>query len=138
MYSYETRLKVRYVETDQMGVVHHSKYYPWFEVARTEFFESIGLPYDKIEEDGILFPLIESGCIYKEGAKYPDDLLIKAWIDEIKGAKFTFLYEVLREQDQKLLAKGKTVHTAVDKEFRLVNLKRQNPKLWEKLQTLIK
>lgn len=137
MYIHKTHLMVRYVETDQMGIVHHSNYYPWFEVARTEFFEGIGLPCDKIEEDGILFPLIESGCIYKEGAKYPDDILIKSWIEEIKGAKITFLYEVIREKDNRLLAQGKTVHVPVDKDFRLVNMRKQSPKIWSTIQKLI-
>lgn len=137
MYIHETHLTVRYVETDQMGIVHHSNYYSWFEVARTEFFEGVGLPYDKVEEEGILFPLVESSCIYKEGAKYPDHILIKAWIEEIKGAKVTFFYDVIREKDHKLLAKGKTVHVAVGKDFKLINIKRKKPQFWSQIQALI-
>ncbi|NLJ87340.1 MAG: acyl-CoA thioesterase [Epulopiscium sp.] len=137
MYIHETKLKVRYVETDQMGVVHHSNYYVWFEVARTDFFEAIGLPYDRIEESGIMFPLIESGCIYKEGAKYADNIIIKSCIKEIKGMKFTFLYDVIREKDNKLLAKGKTVHVPVDKDMNLINLKKVNPKLLEEIKNVV-
>lgn len=137
MFIHETKLKVRYVETDQMGIVHHSNYYPWFEVARTEFFEAIGLPYEDIEKEGILFPLVESGCIYKEGAKYPDNIIIKSWIGEIKGIKFTFLYDVIREKDGKVLAKGKTVHVPVDKKMRLMNLKKENPKLLQEIMNIL-
>ncbi|WHH60465.1 thioesterase family protein [Petroclostridium sp. X23] len=136
MYVNETKIKVRYVETDQMGIVHHSNYYPWFEVGRTEFFEQTGLPYAEIEQQGVLFPLIKSSCTYKEGAKYQDELTIKTWIQELSGAKGTFQYEVVRDRDGKIIAEGKTVHAFVNKAFRPINLKKVNPILWGRLQSL--
>jgi acyl-CoA thioester hydrolase len=137
MYINETKIKVRYVETDQMGIVHHSNYYSWFEVGRTEFFEQTGMSYGDIERQGILFPLIESGCIYKEGAKYQDELTIRTWIQELGNVRVTFCYEVIRDRDHKLLATGKTVHAFVNREFKPINLKKINKDLWEKLKVLI-
>ncbi|WP_105619323.1 acyl-CoA thioesterase [Vallitalea okinawensis] len=132
----ETKIKVRYAETDQMGVVHHSRYYPWFEVGRTELLAEGGLPYREIEEQGIMFPLVESSCKYKEGARYEDILIIKSFIDELKAAKFTMSYEVIREADMKILATGKTVHAITDKNLKLVNLKKVNIEVWNLLHSL--
>ncbi|MDK2799734.1 MAG: acyl-CoA thioester hydrolase [Clostridiales bacterium] len=136
MYINETKIKVRYVETDQMGIVHHSNYFAWFEVGRTEFFEETGLSYREIEEQGIFFPLIESACQYKEGAKYQDEIIIKTWIQALGGVRATFYYEVIREKDYKTLATGKTVHAFVNRAFKPINLKKVNPKVWEKLEYL--
>ena len=73
----ETNLIVRYAETDQMGIVHHSNYPIWFEAARTDYIKKIGLPYSKIEERGLLLPLIELNCKYKGAARYEDEVVIK-------------------------------------------------------------
>jgi len=73
MLTSETRLVVRYAETDQMGIVHHSNYPVWFEAGRTDFIKGIGLPYSKIEEKGILLPLIELKCCYRGAARYEDE-----------------------------------------------------------------
>lgn len=132
----ETKIKVRYVETDQMGVVHHSNYYAWFEVGRTELLAEGGLPYSSIEEQGIMFPLVESSCKYKEGARYEDLLIIKSYIEEIKAAKFTMSYEVIREGDKKVLATGKTIHAITDKNLNLVNIKKVNTEVWNLLHSL--
>lgn len=136
MYVNETKIKVRYVETDQMGIVHHSNYYPWFEVGRTEFFAQSGMSYGDIEQQGILFPLIESGCVYKEGARYEDELTIRTWIVQLGGVKVTFGYEVIRDRDSKKLATGKTVHAFVNQDFKPVNIKKANKVVWEKMESL--
>ena len=137
MYINETKIKVRYVETDQMGIVHHSNYYAWFEVGRTEFFAYTGMSYRKLEEEGLFFP-IESQCIYKEAAKYEDELTIRTFIHELKGARITFNYDVIRNLDGKLLATGKTVHAFVNPQFKPINLKKFHPKVWVLLNDLFK
>lgn len=136
MYISESKLKVRYVETDQMGIVHHSNYYPWFEVGRGDFILESGMTYRQMEEEGVLLPLVESYCKYNEGAKYEDDILIKTFIEEISPVKVIFNYDVIRERDGKLLAKGKTVHAFVSKEFKIVNLKKKYPDIWERFSKL--
>ncbi|WPC44657.1 thioesterase family protein [Clostridium sp. JS66] len=136
MYTSETKLTVRYVETDKMGIVHHSNYYPWFELARGDFIKKIGMKYSEMESLGLMMPLVESYCKYYEGAKYEDDIIIETSIEKITPVKVIFNYNVIRELDGKLLAKGKTTQTFIDKDFKIVNLKKKYSDLWEKIQQL--
>jgi len=136
MYVNETRLKVRYAETDQMGIVHHSNYYVWFEVGRTEFFNKTGMSYGDIEKKGLLLPLIESSCSYKEPARYEDEIIVRTWIEDLGAVRITFSYEVIREKDGKLLASGKTVHAFVNTNLKPVNLKKINRNVFESLEKL--
>ncbi|AKN30651.1 4-hydroxybenzoyl-CoA thioesterase [Clostridium carboxidivorans P7] len=136
MYTSETKLTVRYVETDKMGIVHHSNYYPWFELARGDFIKKIGMKYSEMESLGIMMPLVESYCKYYEGAKYEDEIIIETSIEKITPVKVIFNYDVIRELDGKLLAKGKTTQTFIDKDFKIVNLKKKYSDLWEKMQQL--
>lgn len=136
MYTSETKLTVRYVETDKMGIVHHSNYYPWFELARGDFIKKIGMKYSEMESLGIMMPLVESYCKYYEGAKYEDEIVIETSIEKITPVKVIFNYDVIRELDGKLLAKGKTTQTFIDKDFKIVNLKKKYSDLWEKMEQL--
>lgn len=137
MYINETKIIVRYVETDKMGIVHHSNYYVYFEEARTQFIKKSGMSYSDMEQSGIMFPLVESSCRYIQGAKYEDELLIKTWIKELTPVKAEFNYSVIREKDQKEIAKGSTLHAFVDNDFKIVNLKKKHTEIFEKLQSLI-
>lgn len=137
MYVCETKLKVRYVETDKMAIVHHSNYYIWFEASRDEFIEKIGLSYKQIEDMNIMMPLVETSCKYIEAAKYGDEVLIKTFINELSGAKVIINYEVLNTSNSKLLAKGSTTQVFVNStDFKIINLKRKYPELWNKLNRL--
>ncbi|MCY6372019.1 acyl-CoA thioesterase [Clostridium ganghwense] len=136
MYVNKSKIKVRYVETDKMGIVHHSNYYAWFEVGRGEFITESGMSYKEIEKQGIMLPLVESCCKYIEGAKYEDELIIETSIKEMNGAKIIFNYNVIRESDNKLLAKGSTTHAFVNNDFKIVNVKKKHHNIWEKLSIL--
>ncbi len=136
MYINETEIKVRYVETDQMGIVHHSNYYAWFEVGRTEFIVEAGMPYSEMEKHGVMMPVLESNCKYIEGAKYEDELKIQTWIEEMNGAKVLFGYNVVRVSDQKVIAKGSTKHAFVNDEFKIINLKKKNLEMWDILEKM--
>jgi acyl-CoA thioester hydrolase len=136
MYINETKIKVRYVETDQMGIVHHSNYYAWFEVGRTEYITEIGMTYKDMEENHIMLPVVESSCKYIEGAKYEDIIIIQTFMQELNGAKVIFNYNVLRETDGKIIAKGSTTHAFVNEKFRVVNLKKANIVMWNRFQKL--
>lgn len=136
MYINETKIKVRYVETDQMGIVHHSNYYAWFEVGRTEFIAASGMNYKDMEREGVLLPVVESSCKYIQGAKYEDVLIIKTWIEQLNGAKVVFSYHIIREEDNKVLAKGSTIHAFVSKDFKIINLKKKNEDMWKFLEGL--
>ncbi|GKU27660.1 acyl-CoA thioesterase [Clostridium folliculivorans] len=133
----ETKIKVRYVETDQMGIVHHSNYYAWFEVGRTEFIKESGISYSDMENNGIMMPLVESSCRYMVGAKYEDEVTIKTWVEELNGAKVVFSYEVIRDDDNITLARGKTIHAFVNKDFKIINLKKNNLDIWDRIHGLL-
>ncbi|MCT4545141.1 MAG: acyl-CoA thioesterase [Vallitalea sp.] len=133
MYIHETKIKVRYVETDRMGIVHHSNYYSWFEVARGEFITDTGMTYSDMEEEGIMMPVLESSCKYIQAAKYENILIIQAWIHEINGAKAIFNYKVIREKDNTIIATGSTKHAFVNNKFKIVNIKKVKPDIWNKL-----
>ena len=133
---HESKITVRYSETDQMGIVHHSRYYPWFEVGRTEFFASGGISYGEIERRGLMLPLVETHCRYIIPAKYEDNLTIKTYIKELSPVKIRFGYDVVRDADNALLAKGETLLAFTTTDFKPVNLKKYNPALWEYIQSM--
>ncbi|AEE97041.1 acyl-CoA thioesterase [Mahella australiensis] len=133
MYSYDTHIKVRYKETDQMGIVHHSNYYPWFEEGRTDFLASLGRSYGQMEKDGFLLPLLESHCVYKKPAYYEDRLIIRTYVKEIKGVRITFGYRVLKQPEQVLIAEGYTVHAFVNKDMKPINVKKIDKNLYNLL-----
>ena len=134
---YETEVKVRYVETDQMGIVHHSNYLPWFEVGRTELFNSIGISYGQIEKDGIMLPLIDSYCRYINSSKYEDELIIQTVVEQLKHVKTKVAYSIIRKEDNKLIAIGYTTHVFTDLNLKPINLKKHNLDLYNKLLNCI-
>ncbi len=113
-------IRVRYQETDKFGIVYYANYYVWFEIARTEFFRSAGLPYAGLENKGMYIVIVSSSCQYKQPAYYDDRITVRSWISSVMNTSFTFEYEVLRGKD--LLATGKTVQVLVNKERRPVKI----------------
>ncbi len=112
---FETEIRVRYAETDKMGIVHHANYLIWFEFGRSEFCRARGFSYLEMEEkDNALLVVAESYCRYKSPAFYEDVLTIRTQILEIKSRKIQFVYEVFRASDQVLLAVGETLHLVTD------------------------
>jgi acyl-CoA thioester hydrolase len=114
-----TELRVRYAETDQMGVVYYANYLVWFELGRVEFMRSLGFDYKQMEvEDGCILPVIEATCRYKAPARYDDIILIEAWPVLLRGSLVKFAYRVLRapsmREGQQVLAEGETVHIVCD------------------------
>lgn len=136
-YIHETHLTVRYAETDMMGIVHHSRYYPWFEVARTEFIKKSGISYSEMERMGILLPLTETGAHYYYGLHYEDEVLIKCSLTKLTVARCEFSYEVYKKPEMKLMTTGKTGHGFVNAEFAPINLKKQHPQIWNRLKDLM-
>ena len=107
MFSTETQIRVRYVETDQMGVVYHSHYFAWFEVARAESIRQLGITYADMEKTGIIMPVIDVQCRYLRPARYDDLLTIKIALKELPANhKIEFHHEVYNEKKE-LLAVAK-------------------------------
>jgi acyl-CoA thioester hydrolase len=109
MFVTETQLRVRYAETDQMGVVYHSNYFPWFETARAESIRQLGFTYADMEKMGIIMPVIEVQCRYLRPAVYDDLLRIKVILRELPvHHKIEFHHEVFNEKNE-LLATGRII-----------------------------
>lgn len=129
----ETIIRVRYEETDKMGVVYHSNYLVWFEVGRTEMIRGIGISYKDMETKGFLLPVIDASCSYKHSALYDDEVIIKTRISYYNGLKLDFAYEAVRVTDNRLLAVGTTKHVWVDTDYRPVRLDRKLPEVHQKI-----
>ncbi len=132
----ETEIIVRYAETDQMGVVHHSVYPIWFEAARTDMLEKAGYPYTRIESEGIMTPLSHLECDYMAGAKYSERIIVKCIVEKLTIARFAMAYEVRRKDDGELLATGKTMHGWTDTNLNVINLKKRAPDLYAFLENM--
>src|ERR1700679_3457261 len=115
----ETRVRVRYVETDQMGVVYHSNYLIWFEVGRVEFIRQLGLNYRQMEaEEGCGIPVVDVHVGYRAPAGYNDELVVETRLLAARGAVIRFGYQILRVADGLLLCEGETLHVCVDMDMK--------------------
>jgi len=121
--STETRLRVRYAETDQMGVVYYANHYIWMEVARVEMCKAFGFNYRDMErEDGIFMAVAESGCRYRAPAHFDDEIVIKTWIEEANSRTVTIQYEMRIAEGDRLLATGHTRHVFVNSQMQKARL----------------
>jgi len=107
---YDYKLRVRYADIDQMGIVYYSRYYEFFEAARTDMLRDIGLPYSDFEKMGYLMPVVESHCQYKSGAQFDQLINVRCIISEIPKVKIKIEYEVTNIENGTLLVHGYTVH----------------------------
>ncbi len=117
MISFETKIRVEYHHTDQMGVVHHSNYVKFFEVARTEWLRANGLTYAEMERRGVMMPIVDVAVKYRNPALYDELISVTAFVDEAPMARMTFRYEV-RGEDGRDIATGSTTLGFIDKETR--------------------
>ena len=108
-------IRVRYAETDRMGVAWHGHYLAWFEIGRTAWMRDAGCPYGELEdESGIFFPVIRADARFKASAHYDDRLRVKTELVKLSGARVEFEYEVVRAETDQVLATGSTEHAAID------------------------
>lgn len=115
----ETRLRVRYAETDQMGVVYYANYLVWFEIGRVELLRQLGFKYKTMEiEDDCYIPVVEASCRYKAPARYDDELILQTEAASMRGYILKFRYRILRAGDKHLLAEGETVHVVTDRKMK--------------------
>jgi acyl-CoA thioester hydrolase len=119
----EARIRVRYAETDQMGVVYHSNYFIWFEVGRVELLRQLGFSYRKMErEDGCFIAVVDARCRYKAPARYDDEVVIRTRLKNVRESLVHFGYEAVRETDGILLAEGETTHIVTDAEMKVTTI----------------
>lgn len=126
--------KVKYYETDQMKVVHHSNYIRWMEEARIDFSNQIGFSYKLCEELGIVSPVLSVECKYISPAHFDDEVAIKVILNSYNGLKMSFKYEMYK--DSELIAEGMSFHCFL-KDNKIISLKRELPKLDEIFNNLI-
>ena len=125
--------QVQYYETDQMGIVHHSNYIRWFEEARLDFLEQAELPYDLLEQRGILIPVLEASAKYKMPVRFGEVVSIDLKLEQFNGLKGYFSYEVTEINSKRLCTTGRTGHCFLNEQRQLINLKKSEPKIYEKL-----
>jgi len=109
-----TTLRVRYAETDKMGIVYNANYLTWFEISRTELCRRWGKPYDCWEKSGVMLPVVESYCRYKQPAHYDELVDLYCCVNDLKPYSIKFCYRVLRQSDGKLITEGWTKHAFTD------------------------
>jgi acyl-CoA thioester hydrolase len=114
----ETKLRVRYAETDKMGVVYHSNFVIWFEVGRVELLRQLGFQYSDMEtEDDCHIPVVDLRVRYKAPAQYDDEIVVRTQIKNVRSSLLHFSYEIFREADRMLLATGETMHIIVNRKL---------------------
>ena len=92
-----TEIKVRYAETDNMGIVYYANYLVWFEVGRTEYLLSQGMDYRDVEKDGLFMAVVEAHCVYKAPARYGETVVVSTWPADVRNSSLTFAYKVTRK-----------------------------------------
>jgi len=131
------RQRVRYHETDQMGVVYHANYLNWFEIARTEWIRKIGYPYGRLETEGLLLPVLEANVHYRQPAKYDDEVEIEVKMVECTPLRLGFAYVVRRVADGTELAVGSSRHVWMNRSWKPARLDKAMPDLFATLCGLV-
>lgn len=120
---HETEIRVRYAETDKMGIVHHSNYYVWFELGRSEYCRAKGFSYLEMEDQAnAQLVVAESSCRYKSPAFYEDMLTVRSNVAKVRSRSISFNYQVYRAADDTLIAVGETLHIVTDKNNKITTL----------------
>ncbi|KMT21807.1 acyl-CoA thioesterase [Clostridium cylindrosporum] len=123
--------KVQYYETDQMGVVHHSNYIRWFEESRIDYIEQIGLDYATLEQDGYISPIVSINCSYKTMVRFGDSVYITTKLKSFGSAKFSLTYKVIDSVTKEVRATGESTHCFINRDGKIISLKRENKKYFE-------
>jgi acyl-CoA thioester hydrolase len=131
MTSHEARVRVRYAETDRMGVVYHSHYIVWMEVGRVELFRSMGVRYRDMEADGILLAVAEVNCRFLSPARYDDEIIVKASVADVSSRMIRFEYEMRGAEDDRKVATGHTKHLFCNRELKRTQLPEKYRKLFK-------
>jgi acyl-CoA thioester hydrolase len=115
----ETRVRVRYAETDQMGVVYHANHFVWFEIGRVEMLRQLGFSYKDMEQnDGCFIAVADARCRYKSPAHYDDEIIVRTYLKNVRESLIHFGYELVRAEDGTVLAEGETTHIVTNAEMK--------------------
>ncbi|MDE6566129.1 MAG: acyl-CoA thioesterase [Lachnospiraceae bacterium] len=129
--------QVNYYETDQMGIVHHSNYIRYFEEARMDMMDQLGMGYAGIEQAGLLIPVLFVDCQYLQPLRYGDQFVISTRMTKFDGIKMEIAYEIHKENGKLLCTTGHSGHCFLDKEMKPVRMKRYYPEIYTKLKEMV-
>lgn len=127
---------VQYYETDKMGITHHSNYIRWMEEARVDFLQQIGWDYARLEESGIISPVLNLSCDFRKTTTFSDRITVKAYVKEFNGVKLKFAYE-MRNVEGAVVFTATSMHAFLNKEGRPVRMKQDFPELYKTIENLI-
>ena len=126
-----------YYETDKMAVVHHSNYVRWLEEARIDFLKQVGLPYDEMEKNGIMIPVLSVSCQYKYAVRFNDTVCIKMKMEDFNGLKFRISYHVTDKETDEIRVIAETAHFFVDSDFKPIRIKNTAPKIYDTFKSIV-
>ncbi|MDD6208695.1 MAG: thioesterase family protein [Clostridiales bacterium] len=130
--------QANYYETDQMGVIHHSNYIRWFEEARLDYMNQAGLSYRKMEELGIIIPVLSASCQYRQSVYFGDVVEITLTPVQFTGVKFAFTYNITNQKTGQLCTTGETSHCFLNRDMKPLRLKRDYPEIYERFEAAMK
>jgi len=133
--------ETQYWETDQMGVIHHVSYIRWFEEARIRVMAAWGVPFDELERNGVLIPVLDVGCRYIKPARFPDTMRLDLELEGFeasRGVRFAVNYRVIHAATGELLTTGSSQHCFADRQFRVIRLKRDHLEYYERFLAMEK
>ena len=130
--------RVQYYETDKMGIVHHSNYIRWFEEARIDMLDQLGIGFDKIEARGIMSPILSVDCRYLQPVRFGEDVVISSELTEFNGIRCTIRYEIRGKDDGELRTKGNTCLAFLKSDGTILRMKKEHPDIYETLKNQIR
>lgn len=130
--------KINYYETDKMGIVHHSNYIRFLEEVRCYWLQSLDMPFELLEENGITIPVLGVNCSYKRHVTFGDTIVIKPFVKEYSGVRLTIGYEVINKKTGEEVIKAETKHCFTNKDLKPINLKKYAPEFNAKYESLIR
>lgn len=122
--------RVQYYETDKMGIVHHSNYIRWMEEARIYYLSHWGYPYDKLEAQGVMIPVVSVSCNYKKTTVFPEDVRIEAFLLDFNGVKLRLGYKMINANDE-LVFEGESLHCFLNSSNKPINIKKEIPEFYD-------
>ena len=132
------RHKTQYYETDQMGIVHHSNYIRWFEEARTDFLEKLGMGYDRMEAEGIISPVLSVSCEYRTMTHFGETVAIAVALTKYNGIRLELAYTVSSADTGEVRAVGNSKHCFLDRDGNILSLKKRSPGYHKRLEECVK
>lgn len=125
---------VYYYETDRMGIVHHSNYIKWFEEARIDFLKQIGYPFKRIEDEGVMIPVLSVECTYRKPLMFGDTYVVKIIPETFNGIKFCMKYEIRKKGEDSICTTGTSTHCFIDNDMKPILIRKTNTDLYDTFQ----